>query len=130
MEKKYKGKLVYKIEMDQLKKQYKVWKNTRRELRSPFYVVYTDFQDTHLKDISGGALKLYIYLGFQVNTFTGECWHSVESIADFFENDPRTVRKWFKELEERKLIKRIQNGFKRVANTFFLPYGDGVEDND
>jgi len=130
MDKKYKGKYVYKIEMDKLKLKYKIWKDIRRELKTPFFVVYTDFKDIHLKEISGGALKLYIYLGFHVNTFTGECWHSVESIAIFFGNDERTVKKWFNELEEKKLIKKIQTGYKRVANTFLLPYGEGAEDDE
>jgi hypothetical protein len=116
--------------MDKLKLKYKIWKDIRRELKTPFFVVYTDFKDIHLKEISGGALKLYIYLGFHVNTFTGECWHSVESIAIFFGNDERTVKKWFNELEEKKLIKKIQTGYKRVANTFLLPYGEGAEDDE
>ncbi len=71
------------------------------------------------------GVLIYMYcFGFNVNNFTGECWISTEKIADYFKNDPRTVKKWFKELETLGLIVRIQNGYKRVANTFLLPYGN------
>jgi DNA-binding MarR family transcriptional regulator len=130
MEKKYKGKEVNNQEMTNLRNEYKEWKEKRKKQTSPFFVVYTDFKEEHLKEISGGALKLYLYLGLHINTFTGECWHSIETIADYFGNDQRTVKKWFKELEDRKLIRRIQRGFMWVANTFLLPYGNEEVDND
>lgn len=128
--KKYKGKEVYEKEMEELRKDYSNWKDQRRESKAPFFIIYTDFKDTHLKDISGGALKLYVYLGFQVNTFTGECWHSADSIAEYFGNDVRTVKKWFEELEDIGLIRRIQNGYKRIANTFLLPYEKKENEED
>ena len=90
-------------------------------------MLYKDFQEAHLKSISGGAMKLYIYLGFNTNNFTGECWISIDQIADYFGNDKRTVKSWFAELEKQKLILRIQTGYKRVANTFLLPYGDDAD---
>jgi len=123
MSKKYKGKEVYNRQMEEIRIEHKQWREKRRDQNSPFFMIYTDFKDIYLKEISGGALKLYLYLGFHVNTFTGECWHSVDSIAEFFRNDPRTVKKWFEELEERGMVKRIQSGYKRIANTFLLPYG-------
>jgi len=119
---KYKGNDLYNKEMEELRSNYARWKAFKKESGSTFFMIYTDFKDSHLKDISGGALKLYVYLCFHVNNFTGECWHSVDSIADFFGNDPRTVKGWFAELEDRKLIIRIQKGYKRIANTFLLPY--------
>jgi hypothetical protein len=121
---KYKGRLVYKKDMERHRKNYRLWKSKRRESKSPFFVIYSDFKDIHLKNLSGGALKLFLFLGFHINTFTGECWVSTDNIADFFGNDPRTVKNWFKELEEKGLVARIQTGYKRVANTFFLPYGE------
>ncbi len=127
---KYKGKDIYQLEMDQLRYKYKKWKGSRKDSHSTFFMIYSDFKDIHLKDISGGALKLYVYLGFQADTFTGECWQSIDSIAYFFRNDTRTVNKWVKELEERGLIKRIQTGFKRISNTFLIPYGDQSESDD
>ena len=122
--KKFKGKKINDAEMEQLRISHNKWKERARKAKAPFFIIYTDFKDHHLKDISGGALKLFLYLGFHVKNDTGECWHSIETIADFFGNDQRTVKKWFKELEERKLIRRIQRGYKWVANTFMLPYGD------
>lgn len=123
MSEKFKGKEVYGVEMESLRENYKQWKYLRKEDKSPFFIIYSDFKDIHLKDLSGGALKLYLYLGFHINTFTGECWVSTEKISNYFEKDERTIRKWFEELQEKNLITRIQTGYKRVANTFFIPYG-------
>jgi len=119
---KFLGKDYYNIEMDILRKNYEEWKTLRKNSKAPFFIVYSDFK-TKLKEVSGGALKLYIFLGFHVNTYTGECWVSSETIAEFFGNDERTVKKWFSELETLGLITRMQTGFHRIANTFLLPYG-------
>lgn len=126
----FKGKEFYKLEMESLRENYKQWKDIRKENKSPFFIIYSDFKDIHLKDLSGGSLKLYLYLGFHINTFTGECWVSTETIANYFEKDERTIRKWFEELQEKKLITRIQTGYKRVANTFFIPYGPEATSKD
>lgn len=111
------------VEMNKIRNKHRHWKRVTREKKSPFFIVYKDFQDEHLRDISGGALKLYLYFGFHANNNTGECWHSTETIAQFFKNDERTVKRWIQELEERQLIIRIQKGFKWIANTFLVPYG-------
>jgi len=127
MDKNYLGKEVYQAQMDELRNNHRSWKKERQEQKTPFFMVYKDFMDLYLKDISAGSLKLYLYLGFHVNSFTGECWVSTEKIAEFFGNDPRSVRKWISELETLGLIKRIQMGFKRVSNTFLLPYWKAIE---
>lgn len=123
MDKHFKGKEFYETQMNDLRNEYKSWKKKMKIEGQPFFMIYKTFQNEHLADISGGALKLYMYLGFQSNNFTGESWHSVETIADYFGNDPRTVQKWFKELEDRHLIQRVQRGYKWISNTFLLPYG-------
>lgn len=123
---KFLGKDHYKTEMDTLRKNYGDWKDLRKNSKAPFFIVYSDFKNK-LKELSGGALKLYIFLGFHVNTYTGECWVSSKTIAEFFENDERTVKKWFSELETLGLLTRIQTGYHRIANTFFLPYGEDEE---
>lgn len=125
--KKFLGKDVYKIQMETLRDNHKNWKEQQRDSKAPFFIIYTDFK-SRLKDISGGALKLYIFLGFHANNLTGECWVSSETIAEYFGNDQRTVKKWFSELIELGLIERIQTGFHRVANTFFLPYSNNDEE--
>jgi len=125
---KFLGKDVYKIQMEALRNNHKNWKEHQKNSKASFFIVYTDFK-SKLKDISGGALKLYIFLGFHANNLTGECWVSSETIAEFFENDQRTVKKWFSELIELGLVERIQTGFHRIANTFFLPYSN-LEDEE
>lgn len=130
MANKYKGKAVYELQMQEYRDNYKNWKDEKKKSKSPFFMIYSSFKEPYLRDISGGALKLYIFLGFHVNTFTGECWVSADTISDFFGNDVRTVKKWFEELEKSGLISRVQTGYKRVANTFLLPYGEGNDLDD
>ena len=126
MEKHFKGMKNYETEMKTYRNNYQEWKKHRKDTTSPFLIIYKDFQDDLLREISGGALKLYIYLGFNSSNFTGECWISAPEIASYFRNDARTVKGWFAELEELGLLKRVQTGFKRKANSFLQPYGDGV----
>jgi hypothetical protein len=120
----------YTPEMQKYRDQYKEWKNYRRNENSPFFIIYKDFQNEYLKTISGGALKLFVFLGFNTNNFTGECWISAPEIADYFGNDTRTIKSWFAELESLGLLKRVQTGFKRKGNSFLQPYGEGSSYDD
>lgn len=88
-----------------------------------YFVIFKGFKDTKkLKNISGNALKLYIYLGISSNTTTGEVWHSNEKIAKYFDRSERTIRLWMQELEELNLIKRFQLNFNEESHTFLQPY--------
>lgn len=109
--------------LNHLREVYSDWKNQNQVINKPFFAIHTDFENLFLKDISGGALKLYIYLGFRSKYKTGETWESIDRIALYFEKDKRTVANWFAELEELYLVERHQTGFKRAANTFLKPYG-------
>lgn len=109
--------------MASLRSSYKVWRDKSKENSQGFFTVYNSFlQSGMLCNISGNALRLYIYLGINSRNDTGESWHSTQKISDYFDCDKRSVTRWFEELEEKKLIKRVQKGYKRVSNTFLLPY--------
>lgn len=108
---------------DDLRTSYSHWKKEVQEMNKPFFAIHTDFKHQFLKGISGGALKLYLYLGFHAKYYTGELWHSSVEIADFFDKDQRTIGSWFKELEDAGLIFREQKGYRMKANTFLRPYG-------
>lgn len=110
-----------------LRESYTHWKKDLQRLNKPFFMIPNDFKSLFLKDISGGALKLYIYLGFNSRFYTGESWHTIEEISQFFEKDQRTVSKWFNELEALDLVFRGQDGYKRKANTFLKPFGFYIE---
>ena len=75
-----------------------------------------------LRKISGGALGCYMYLGLSSKNETGESWHTIETIAKYFDKDIRTVSKWIQELRKLKLIDRFQLEINREAHTFLLPY--------
>lgn len=109
--------------MDKLRKDYQLWRIENTGQKQTFFIIYKKFlDDNHLRNLSGNSVKLYLYLGFHSNNKTGESWHSIEAISNYFNCDERTIKRWFKELEDHNLIKRIQKGYKRVANTFLIPY--------
>lgn len=105
------------------KEEYAAWKKELQEINKPFFMIPSDFQHVFLKDISGGALKLFLFLGFHSKYHTGESWYTVEQVGAFFKKDPRTVANWFKELDDKGLIFRGQKGIMMKANTFLKPYG-------
>ena len=106
-----------------LRATYAQWKNSKTKNKAGFFVVYNDFKDYGLlKHISGGALKCYIFLGIVSKNDSGECWYTVESIANYFEVSQRTVSNWLKELEKNNLIKKLQFHPDEPAHTFLKPY--------
>lgn len=108
---------------DEVRQNYSVWRDELYIMNKPFFMIHSDFKYQYLKDISGGALKLFIFLGMHSKYNTGESWYSVEEVSRFFDKDQRTIAKWFSELETIGLIFRAQDGFNRKANTFLKPYG-------
>jgi hypothetical protein len=109
---------------ENLVKKYQLWFLQRKQSKTPFFPIYEDFP---LDLLSGGAFKLYVFLGKHINK-SGECWVSVQTMANYFKKDSRTIDKWIHELVELKLIMRKEVGHKQVAHTFLLPYGK--EDNN
>lgn len=107
----------------ELKETFSSWKNEVQQFNKPFFAIHSDFKHLFLKNISGGAMKLYTFLGLHAKYQTGESWYSAKDVAEFFDKDSRTVSNWFKELEDMGLIVREQMGFKMKANTFLRPYG-------
>lgn len=104
------------------KNQYKQWKALAIE-NSGWMPVFTSFKEAFLlRDLSGNAVKLYIYLGLHAKNETGECWVTIETMAAYFRKSPRTISNWIKELENAQLIKRMQLENNSVAYTFFRPY--------
>ncbi|MGE7828983.1 helix-turn-helix domain-containing protein [Paenibacillus sp. NPDC093718] len=112
----------------ELRDSYAEWKDQVFKMNKPFFPIHSDFQDLFLKDISGPALKLYVFLGLNSRYHTGESWFSSKEISDFFRKDQRTVQNWFQELEDLGLISREQKGFKMKANSFLRPYGFTLEE--
>lgn len=109
--------------MEKARKDFNTWKCLNINNKKGFFIIYNDFVSKNiLNNISGNALKLYIYLGIHSKNDTGESWHSSEKIADYFNCDKRTINRWFKELEDKNLICRIQKGYRRAGNSFLKPY--------
>jgi DNA-binding MarR family transcriptional regulator len=104
-----------------LRKEHSQWRDTNFSNKEGFFPVFYDFKKM-LPNLSGGAISLFIYIGLHSNNLTGECYHSINKIADFFGKSPRTISKWIDELEEEKLIQRLQLEIDGPAHTFIRPY--------
>ncbi|WP_288222528.1 helix-turn-helix domain-containing protein [uncultured Clostridium sp.] len=103
--------------------QYYQWKNNmdKKQVGAKFFILFKDF-DKHLRDISSGALKLYLYYGFHAKNETGVSWHSVETIREYFNVSEKSINNWNNELIERGLIKRLSKGKSLNKTTYLLPF--------
>lgn len=98
-----------------LKEYYQNWRTHNRSSKSPFITIYKDFKDKELlKDLDGGSLKLYLFFTFAASNDFGHSWHSIQSIADYFGTQTRTIDNWLKPLVEKDLIYREQKGKNRT----------------
>lgn len=105
-----------------LRKNYQQWKKESLNSKG-FFVVFNGFLEGNiLKKISGGALKLYMFLGINSNNLTGESFYTVKQMSEYFETSERTISNWIKELEKNNLIIRIQFKYNGVTHTFLNPY--------
>lgn len=112
-----------------LRKDYGIWKKEAFN-RFGFFPVFQPLKESFLlKELSGNAIKLYVYLGLVSANETGESWVSIETIAKYFEKSERTISYWLKELEESDLIERFQLEKDGVSHTFIKPYGYKQWDN-
>lgn len=111
------------------KRNYSTWKQTGLDDNSYFLIFKGFIESNKLKNISGNALKLYIYLGMYSKNNTGEVWHSTNTIAKYFDKSERTIRTWSKELEDIHLIKKMQLEFNGISHTYLQPYNLGASRN-
>lgn len=105
-----------------MRNNYKRWKFDGLN-EAGYFIIFQGFLETgKLKDISGNALKLYIYLGINSNNFEGIVWHSNERISKYFGKSERTIRTWMKELEDMNLLKRMRLKYDGNVYTYLQPY--------
>lgn len=105
-----------------MKKNYSIWKQNGLK-NNGYFVIFDGFLESNkLKNINGGALKLYIYLGLNSKNMTGEVWHSIPRIATYFGKSERTINNWISDLEKLNLIKRMQKELNGVSHTYIQPY--------
>ncbi|MEB9335642.1 helix-turn-helix domain-containing protein [Bacillus cereus] len=105
------------------KKKYERWKVYSLN-NIGFFPIFQTFKEEYLlKHLSGNAVKLYIYIGLRSGNKTGETWVTIDHMAKYFDKSPRTISNWLQELEDHKLIKRMQLQYNEPAHTFLQPYG-------
>lgn len=105
-----------------IRKAYRMWKIEALD-EAGYFVIFQGFlENGKLKDISGNALKLYIYLGLNSNNLDGVVWHSNKRIGEYFGKSERTIRLWMNELESANLIKRMRLKYNEKVYTHLQPY--------
>ncbi|MFZ2260843.1 MAG: helix-turn-helix domain-containing protein [Luteococcus japonicus] len=112
-----------------LKKFFSSWKQEGLDNHG-FFVIFNGFlEENILQKISGGAMKLYIFLGLKSDNKTGESFYKISTISDYFKVSDRTVSNWFSELEKLNLIIRYQLKFNSVSHTYLNSYKLGKKRN-
>lgn len=112
-----------------LRSTYELWKKDSLN-NSGYFIIFNGFvENKKLENISGNALKLYIYLGVYANNNTGEVWHSNKTIAKYFHKSERTIRLWIQELEGLNLIRRMQLEYNGEPHVFLQPYSTSNYEN-
>lgn len=104
-----------------LREYYGSWRENNQNSKSPFIALDNGFKEKHLKDLEPGPLKLYLFFSFAANNDHGHSWHSIQSMADFFETKTRTIDNWIRVLVEKELIYRAQKG-NRSHTTYLIPF--------
>lgn len=113
-----------------MRSNFKKWKLDSLD-EAGYFIIFQGFLESGiLNQISGNALKLYIYLGINSNNFEGIVWHSNFRIASYFDKSERTIRTWMKELEDFHLIRRMQLKYDGAVYTYLQPYQAKYEDNN
>lgn len=102
-----------------IKDQWRNWNAANKGTSFSSFSIFKEFGESHLKYLSGGACKLYIFLGLKSRS-TGESWYSVTGIAETLGVSPRTVDGWLHELEDRGLI--LKDKLKKTSICYLLPY--------
>ncbi|MEY8351640.1 hypothetical protein AALF16_25940 [Bacillus cereus] len=108
-----------------IKSYYNSWRTMNSYMNLPFVALYKTFRDEHLATLEAGPLRLYLYFSFYANNQHGHSWHSVETIADFFDTQTRTIDNWIKVLVDKKLIYREKKG-KKSHTTYLIPYNNSI----
>lgn len=103
----------------QLKKSWQQWKTLNMDSRSIFFPIFKEFAEHHLMKLSGGACKLYIFLGL-VGSRTGESWYSIKRMAENMNVSARSIDNYLQELEDVGLIVRERSNSS--STTYLLPY--------
>lgn len=104
------------------KQNYSIWKQYNLD-ETGFFIIFNTFKTKNiLKNISGNALKLYIFLGIHSKNDTGELWITIDTISRYFNKTPRTISNWISELEQLNLIRRMQLEVNGPSYTCLQPY--------
>ncbi|RFB11470.1 hypothetical protein DZB84_20605 [Bacillus sp. HNG] len=107
-----------------LKGYYKSWKELNQKSKSSFTAIdNTFFTNKILRDLEPGPLKLYLFFSHVASNDYGHSWHSIQSIADYFGAQTRTIDNWIKGLIDKDLIYRAPKGSKS-HHTYLIPFSD------
>lgn len=107
-----------------LKDYYKHWREFNQKAKSSFTAIDNSFFTKKiLSNLEPGPLKLYLYFSHVASNEYGHSWHSISSIAEYFDAQTRTIDNWIKVLVDKNLIYRAKKGNKSYT-TYLIPFSD------
>lgn len=107
---------------DHYGKNYKHWREYRKNLNQPFLMVPSEIL-SYVSSIKSKAISLYLYYCSRANNSTGRSWPSIETTAQDLSISSKSVNNWNNELESLGLIARI-NDNQSSKTTYLLPISD------
>lgn len=116
----------YDAEEAVLRSYYETWRFFNKKTGEGFFALYNSFKDNQLRTLDPGALRLYLYFGFNSNNAYGHSYYGIQAIADFFKVQTRTVDNWIKVLVDENLIYRERKGHKSHT-TYLLPLNTSLQ---
>lgn len=107
-----------------LKSYYKNWRELNQSSKASFTAIDNSFFTKGiLSGLEAGPLKLYLYFSHVASNEYGHSWHSISSIAEYFDAQTRTIDNWIRVLVDKELIYRAQKG-KKSHTTYLIPFSD------
>mgnify|MGYP004509881209 CR=1 FL=1 len=109
------------IKTDLIKREYASWRKKNYQDNRGFFPIFSGFEK-YFKELSPGAISLYIYFGMKSNNSFGYSYFSLNRISKDFNKTPRTISNWTQELVDVGLIYREQKKLNSVTITYLIPY--------
>lgn len=102
---------------------YYEWIQLARKNNKLFFPIFNNFKENrYLANLSGGALKLYIFLGIHSKYNTGESRYSIPTISKKLNKSERSISYSIEELKKEQLIFRKQKQYNVSSTTYLLRY--------
>jgi len=99
-------------------------KKNLKNRKTPFFVIYEGFKN-YLPLLSNNSVKLYLYIGFNIDYRKGFFICDLDKLSAFFQRSLETLNSWLMELQAAQLILVKQEEGKTYI--FISPYNTDLK---